>query len=88
MNDPFQVLRWFLAALSLMFIGLKLGGIIEWSWIWVLAPLWVPPAVSLGLYCLGGLLVVVSRLLESHESRQLRRVRDALTEYARRLGKE
>jgi len=24
----------------LMFVGLKLAGFIEWSWWWVLAPLW------------------------------------------------
>lgn len=27
-------------ALGLLFIGLKLGGIIDWSWWWVLAPFW------------------------------------------------
>ncbi len=29
-------------ALALLFIGLKLGGVIEWSWIWVLSPIWIP----------------------------------------------
>jgi hypothetical protein len=28
--------------LLVLFIGLKLAGIIAWSWIWVLAPLWIP----------------------------------------------
>ena len=27
--------------LALLFIGLKLGGIINWSWWWVLSPLWI-----------------------------------------------
>lgn len=27
--------------LTLLFIGLKLGGIINWSWWWVLSPLWI-----------------------------------------------
>lgn len=26
--------------LGVLFIGLKLGGIITWLWIWVLAPFW------------------------------------------------
>jgi hypothetical protein len=30
----------FLAALQLMFIGLKLGHVIDWSWAWVLGLLW------------------------------------------------
>ncbi len=34
-----------LALLTLMFIGLKLSGILEWSWIWVLSPILIPPAI-------------------------------------------
>lgn len=30
----------FLGALGLLFIGLKLAGIITWAWLWVLMPLW------------------------------------------------
>jgi len=29
------------AALGLLFIGLKLAGSIDWSWIWVLSPFWI-----------------------------------------------
>jgi hypothetical protein len=32
---------WFLPALALLFIALKLTGYITWSWWWVLAPLWI-----------------------------------------------
>ena len=28
-------------ALTVLFVGLKLGHIIAWSWVWVLSPLWV-----------------------------------------------
>jgi hypothetical protein len=34
-------------ALAILFIGLKLGGVISWSWIWVLSPLWIPLALLL-----------------------------------------
>lgn len=37
----------FFPLLALLFIGLKLGGAITWSWWWVLAPLWVPLSVVL-----------------------------------------
>ena len=32
-------------ALGLLFIGLKLVGTIQWSWVWVLAPFWAGPAL-------------------------------------------
>ena len=28
--------------LVVLFIGLKLGHVIDWSWVWVLSPLWLP----------------------------------------------
>lgn len=32
----------FCGLLTIVFIVLKLIGVIRWSWIWVLAPLWIP----------------------------------------------
>lgn len=32
----------FFGLLTLVFIVLKLTGVISWSWCWVLAPLWIP----------------------------------------------
>ena len=46
----------FLGLLTIVFIVLKLMGIITWSWLWVLAPIWIPfgivtiIAVVLGVY--------------------------------------
>lgn len=37
----------FFGALTVLFIGLKLSGIIHWSWCWVLAPIWAPSAIIL-----------------------------------------
>ena len=31
----------FFGLLTILFIGLKLGGVITWSWLWVLSPLWI-----------------------------------------------
>lgn len=31
----------FAEALTLLFIGLKLGKVVSWSWLWVLSPLWI-----------------------------------------------
>lgn len=38
----------FLGLLTVLFIGLKLTGYIDWSWWWVLSPLWLIPAIILG----------------------------------------
>ena len=35
----------FLPALCLIFITLKLCKVIDWSWWWVLAPIWIPFAL-------------------------------------------
>lgn len=37
----------FFGALTVLFIGLKLSGIIHWSWMCVLAPIWAPSAIIL-----------------------------------------
>lgn len=33
--------------LLIAFVVLKLCHVIEWSWVWVLSPLWIPLALSL-----------------------------------------
>lgn len=35
----------FTGLLTILFIGLKLGKVIDWSWWWVLSPLWIPIVV-------------------------------------------
>ena len=35
----------FLGLLALIFITLKLLDKIDWSWIWILSPLWLPLAI-------------------------------------------
>ena len=47
--------------LGLLFITLKLVGTINWSWWWVLAPFWIPPAILLGFAVL--ILIAVGFLL-------------------------
>lgn len=35
----------FCGLLAIVFIVLKLIGVIKWSWLWVLAPIWLPTAI-------------------------------------------
>ena len=44
-----------LGILGLIFITLKLTGHITWSWLWVLAPFWIP----LGILILIGIIVFI-----------------------------
>ena len=52
----------FLRLLTLLFIGLKLTGYITWSWIWVLAPLWIPISIALILFSAVILLVALGKM--------------------------
>ena len=40
----------------LAFVGMKITGTIDWSWAWVLAPLWVPLALISTLIIVAALL--------------------------------
>lgn len=35
--------------LTILFIGLKLGGVISWPWLWVLSPLWIGLALWIAI---------------------------------------
>jgi len=53
----------FTGLLAILFIGLKLGNIINWPWLWVLAPLWIPVAIILGVIILALFLTGVDRCI-------------------------
>lgn len=45
----------FSGLLTIVFITLKICKIINWSWLWVLSPIWI----SIALYLLGLLLAII-----------------------------
>ena len=47
----------FYGALQILFIGLKLGKVIDWSWVWVMSPILIPLAI---MVILSILIVVFS----------------------------
>jgi len=49
----------FCGLLTLLFIGLKLSDKIDWSWWWVISPLWLPAAVILGVLAVTTILVSI-----------------------------
>jgi len=54
----------FFALLTLLLIGLKLTGYIDWTWLWVLAPLWMSFTCFVAIFALGLLFLVVAELLK------------------------
>jgi hypothetical protein len=59
--------------LFLLFLGLKLGGVIAWSWVWVFAPLWIPAALW-AAFTLAGLLIALIVCLVKREASRRRPV--------------
>jgi len=44
--------------LLVLFIALKLTGVIAWSWWWVLSPLWIPVALVLAFFLVIGIIAM------------------------------
>ena len=49
----------FIGALTIAFIVLKLCGIIKWSWIWVLSPLWISWIIALVILVIAVVLAFI-----------------------------
>lgn len=49
----------FFGLLGIVFIALKLTGIIHWNWLWVLAPIWAPIALVLVAILIVGLAALI-----------------------------
>lgn len=49
----------FCGLLAIVFIALKLTGHITWSWLWVLSPIWIPPAVVIMVVIVIAVLLII-----------------------------
>jgi len=52
----------FFGILTIVFIVLKLLGIITWSWLWVLAPTWIPIAIVLLIFIIVFIFMFIGSL--------------------------
>lgn len=46
-NTTVSISGLFSTLLQIAFIVLKLCNVIEWSWLWVLSPIWIPVVITL-----------------------------------------
>jgi len=55
----------FCGMLTILFIGLKLTNYIDWSWWWILSPLWIPIAAALSIVAaitlIAGIFAIIDR---------------------------
>ncbi len=51
----------FCIALSLVFVVLKVSGVIDWSWVWVLSPIWISMIIGIVLFVILLVFVFLSR---------------------------
>lgn len=49
----------FFEVLTVIFVVLKLVGVINWSWLWVLAPIWIP----LGIILVIGFIIAIIKVV-------------------------
>ena len=52
----------FCGLLTILLIGLKLSGTIDFAWVWILSPLWVPLALGLAVMLFIGLVALVAAI--------------------------
>jgi len=55
----------FTGALTIAFIVLKLVGVISWSWLWVLSPIWISLALVIFILIFILFVMVITAFLKS-----------------------
>lgn len=79
----------FCGLLTIAFIVLKLTGVISWSWLWVLAPIWISAAIVIAVLLVVLIVVLVKEGVKQTEERQRRELRsENIDEQACRYGLE
>ena len=49
----------FIGLLTILFIGLKLGKLIAWSWWWVLSPIWITISIAALVIAIGAVIYMI-----------------------------
>lgn len=57
----------FCGALTILFIALKLlkiTAVANWSWWWVLSPMWIPSVIGLGVLLIVVIILGIAKVME------------------------
>lgn len=57
----------FAGLLTIVFIVLKLCGVISWSWLWVLSPIWISFGLALILFAIAGIIILIVSIKDKHD---------------------
>lgn len=49
--------------LTIVFVVLKLVGVIDWPWIWVLSPLWISLGLALLIFLIVFAIIIITALI-------------------------
>jgi predicted tellurium resistance membrane protein TerC len=63
----------FIGLLTILFIGLKLTNHIDWSWLWVLSPLWISGLIVFIILVIMGIAFVISERKRKRIYNKIRR---------------
>jgi len=77
----------FVGLLTIVFITLKLCGVINWTWLWVLSPIWISIALVFGILLFVGIIALLVHLFkkpETPEQKAARLCRELSSRLARR----
>jgi hypothetical protein len=59
--------------LTIVFVTLKLCHVIEWSWLWVLGPLWIPVVAMLAMaFGVAAIVVILGVLIPKSWKKKIR----------------
>jgi hypothetical protein len=48
--------------LTVLFIGLKLTGYINWPWVWVLSPIWISASIVFAIILIIAIIAVIAEM--------------------------
>lgn len=57
------------SVLGIVFIVLKLVGVINWSWLWVLAPFWIPLVLFASIFLIAAIVILFNVTIKGIKKR-------------------
>ena len=54
----------FTGALTILFIGLKLSHVINWSWWWVLSPIWISFLIVCAIILIVAIVAAIAQIIK------------------------